>query len=381
MGFIIKFTSTKMKIKLKPFFMKKITLGIAALFAAFTMNAQNTCADALAVTDGTYTVTGIDGEQAPTCFTNSQGQADGAANAEWYTYTAGTEDVVVTITSDLEVNAGGDTRLSVFGGGEDCTTFASCQASNDDVYFGGQDDPENNFLSTVEFIATAGETYYFVFDNRWSDEGFDFEISSTTEIPAVPGFASNPTPADGATVDLSDTGQVSETTGNPIYAYDFAWDAPTEGDEVTEYIYLIGTTPTVSEMQPITLGATPSATITGLQLETQYYWAIYPTNVSGGPETENLPVWSFTTSGNLSIDKNIQKENKLTHYNTNEQLTIESASQLETVNLYSILGTQVHTQKLNNRTANINISQLQAGVYLAQVQVEGKTKTFKFVKK
>jgi hypothetical protein len=211
--------------------MKKITFMIAFLFSAITLSAQNDCSSAATITAGsTYTVSTIDGTLPATgCF---QADSPNLTAAEWYSYTnSGSSDEAITINTDLAANAGGDTRVSVFSGA--CASL-TCIAANDDVYYGGQNDPNNNFLSTVEFLAEVGETYYIVFDNNWSPAGFDFDVTSGA-VPAVPGIASNPTPADGATNVTINTAD-NNGDGSPDNSVAFSWDAPTTGDPADSYI-------------------------------------------------------------------------------------------------------------------------------------------------
>ena len=112
---------------------------------------------------------------------------------------------------------------------------------------------------------------------------------------------------------------------------------------------------------------------------TLYYWAIIPQNVGGSPDPSTISVWSFTTDGNMNVNDFDTKE--LTHYTNNGMLFIDAESQLDNIEIYSILGQRVNTESLSGNNANINISHLQKGVYLAKVSAEGKTKTFKFIKK
>lgn len=159
--------------------MRKILLSLLVT-ATGVLWAQDTCETAVAVTDGTYTVAAVDGT-APTLSCNT---GDGTA-AEWYSYTNTTDDyLLVTINTDLTVNEGGDTRVSVYSG--DCSSL---------VCVGGADDTDTNYLTTLEVLFPAGETYYIAFDNYWSDEGFDFEMSSvvyeldcSTSIPFTEEF-------------------------------------------------------------------------------------------------------------------------------------------------------------------------------------------------
>lgn len=155
--------------------MKKIiyTLLLCCPFAMLAQDGQN-CANAIAVSAGTHTVDGIDG-QAPTpvCTTST---TDPATNGEWYIYTAPAgDDVFVTVTSDLEVNSGGDTRVQIYTG--DCGSL-SCIIGDDDA-----GDIGNGFLSIASFQANAGESYYIAWDNRWSSAGFQFEIIESDPPP------------------------------------------------------------------------------------------------------------------------------------------------------------------------------------------------------
>ncbi|WP_121667064.1 T9SS type A sorting domain-containing protein [Mesonia aquimarina] len=351
--------------------MRKITLTIAAIFAAFTMNAQDTCADAQTITDGSYTVTTIDGT-APVpgdvCFTN-QGQPvipQGDYFAEWFSYTAGANDVVVTVTTDLVANEGGDTRVAIYSGS--CSEL-TCTAGSDDVNYVGEGSPENNLLSEVQFLATAGETYYVMFDNMWSADGFDFEVSSTEDVPEVPGVVTNPMPEDGATdvaVDAQNENGIS-----------VSWEAPTTGGEVSSYQVFFGASP--EQLNLITTTSNTALTVTGGDYDTEYFWAIVPQNVAGTADQENVQVWSFTTESTAGVDA--VNENTFKHYINNNVLTVEANTAIENIRIFNILGQQVATQKIAAQQTEVNVASFKPGVYLAQVQVEGKVKTFKFVKK
>ncbi|MNJ89110.1 ASPIC and UnbV [compost metagenome] len=131
--------------------------------------AQNTCATALPVTAGTYVVTAVDGTQAPNVICAANGTQNVTAG-EWYTYTPAA-DYSVSITTDLPASGGTDTRLHVYSG--------TCAAL---VCVTGDDDSGAGLTSTASFNATGGTTYTFVFDNRWSSNGFSFEL---TESPIV----------------------------------------------------------------------------------------------------------------------------------------------------------------------------------------------------
>jgi hypothetical protein len=140
--------------------MKKITLLLLFCFVIQFTNAQNTCATAFPLTTaGLYVITTVNGTQVsnPSCITDPDANP---TKAEWYTYTP-TANYNVTISSDINQNTPRiDTRVHVFTG--NCASL-SCLAGDDD---GGSD-----YSSIVSFYATAGTTYYIVWDNRWSDSG------------------------------------------------------------------------------------------------------------------------------------------------------------------------------------------------------------------
>lgn len=158
--------------------MKKITLLFLGI-TSWVTNAQNTCETALPVSAGSHTVTVIDGSTPITilCGPNTTN----ATLSEWYTYTP-TNNYTVTVTTDLTINTGKDTRFNVYTGG--CGSL-SCASGDDDSGVIG-----NGYLSTATFNVTSGTTYYIAFDNRWSASGFTFEIIEQPVVIPVISFSS-----------------------------------------------------------------------------------------------------------------------------------------------------------------------------------------------
>ncbi|WP_300567566.1 FG-GAP-like repeat-containing protein [Flavobacterium sp.] len=156
--------------------MKKITLIIILCFGFHLSNAQNSCGTALTVSAGTFTVGTIDGTAPATI-------CDGSAVAtlgEWYKYTPA-QSYTVTVTTDLVINTGKDTRFNVYSG--NCFAL-SCVAGDDDsgvIVSGG-----NSYLSVATFNVVGGTTYYIAFDNKWSALGFDCQlIEQPLVIPPI----------------------------------------------------------------------------------------------------------------------------------------------------------------------------------------------------
>jgi len=165
--------------------MKKITLLLFCGFVVHFANAQNTCATALPLTTaGLYGVDAVNGTDVPSPICADNGI--GATAGEWYTYTPG-QNYTVTITTDLPINSGRDTRVHVYTG--TCGSF-TCYAGDDDGGTIG-----NGYLSITTFAVTAGTTYYIAWDNKWSASGFTFQLIENPEIilpPTPVSFVSMP---------------------------------------------------------------------------------------------------------------------------------------------------------------------------------------------
>ncbi len=156
--------------------MKKNALLLVFLSLAPFTNAQDTCATALPITvAGTHVIDVINGTDIPTpiCAANGAIPANRPPKAEWYAYTPA-QNFTVTVTSDLAINTGGDTRLHVYTG---VCGALTCLSGDDDGGTIG-----TGFLSTATFNVTAGTTYYIAWDNRWVSTGFTFQL---TEAPIV----------------------------------------------------------------------------------------------------------------------------------------------------------------------------------------------------
>lgn len=131
------------------------------------------CLTATIATAGLTIVDAIDGNNVTTMCSN-------ASQAKWYAYTP-TGNYHVTVSSDLSVNLCKDTNFSVYTGS--CTNGLTCIASDDNsgVLACNSGNTDSN-LSKKTFDVNAGTTYYIVWDNRWSADGFNFEI---TEAPII----------------------------------------------------------------------------------------------------------------------------------------------------------------------------------------------------
>jgi len=131
------------------------------------------CSTAIPVTAGITTVNAIDGTNvSTTCSTATMGK--------WYKYVP-TQNYHVTVSSDLAVNACKDTNFSVYTGS--CSGTLTCVTSDDNSgVIQCNSEITDSLLSKKTFDVIAGNTYYIAWDNKWSTDGFDFQI---TEAPII----------------------------------------------------------------------------------------------------------------------------------------------------------------------------------------------------
>jgi hypothetical protein len=161
--------------------MKKALLIM--LFFTVKVIGQQTCSTSQLVTAGTYSVNSIDGTDIPLPVCASGG--GGATNGKWYKYIP-TNDYTVTVTTDFPSNGNVDNRVHIYNG--DCGSL-NCIA--------GDDDSGAGYLCLVSFQVVQGSAYYIAFDNKWSSNGFTFElietpaaVFDTTYVNFMPEFIS-----------------------------------------------------------------------------------------------------------------------------------------------------------------------------------------------
>ena len=157
--------------------MKFFTLFIISFLVINFANAQNTCATAVNVTAGTFSVGTINGTEVPdaTCALQGPITIPGAAG-EWYKYTPA-QNYSLTITTDLQVNFGKDSRFMIYTG---LCGALTCIGGDDDSGIIGNG--SLSYLSITTLNVVAGTTYTIAFDNKWNISGFECEIIEAAPI-------------------------------------------------------------------------------------------------------------------------------------------------------------------------------------------------------
>lgn len=148
----------------------KFSILWGLLFSSVSFG-QDTCGDAIAITAGSHVVAAVNGAATTVlCISTVTASA-----AEWYSYTP-TQNHNITITTDIAANTPRvDTRFHVYTG--------TCGSL---ICHSGDDDSGSSFSSVKTFSVIAGTTYYIAFDNRWSSNGFTFDLIESAYIPPVP---------------------------------------------------------------------------------------------------------------------------------------------------------------------------------------------------
>ena len=232
--------------------MKTILLIFTLVLSHGLMLAQNSCEEALEVSQGTHECATLIGE------VSDDLECAGLLIGEyvnWYYYTA-EEDETLLVTSSLSQNGNWDSRLNILTG--PCGTL-TCLASDDD---GG-----SGYTSDLTFEAEAGVTYFIVFDDQWTTNPGEFYIGSEDDVtnyvdPGNTGGGGDETP---------ETLIIFEATTLPnVIAGDCVVDM--NGDFLDDIVSVSGSTATVSYQQ-----------------ENGTYFS----GIITGPSPENSPSWSI----------------------------------------------------------------------------------------
>lgn len=119
-------------------------------------------------------------------------------SAAWYTYTPST-DGVLNVSS---CNSTSDSRLWILKG-EDCTSYEIIGGNDDQCTQVDEDGlPQSSFASLREAVVKGGEQYYIVWDNRWDNEPFQFELNFTEKAGEAGQFPQTAIPVTPDTYDI-----------------------------------------------------------------------------------------------------------------------------------------------------------------------------------
>ena len=123
-------------------------------------------------------------------------------------------------------------------------------------------------------------------------------------------------------------------------------------------------------------------TLSGYNNET--YFAFYAFSDTSGVDND-LFIDNFQiTASSLSDTAGVEDESLVTlNMYPNpaiDVLNISSQSTINTVEIFNVLGQKVITMQVEDTSTEINVSNLNAGIYLIKYEINNSTSTKKFVK-
>jgi len=123
-------------------------------------------------------------------------------------------------------------------------------------------------------------------------------------------------------------------------------------------------------------------TLSGYNNET--YFAFYAFSDTSGVDND-LFIDNFQiTASSLSDTAGVEDESLITlnmYPNpASDVLNISAQSTINTVEIFNVLGQKVITMQVENTSAEINVSNLNAGIYLIKYEINNSISTKKFVK-
>ena len=207
----------------------------------------------------------------------------------------------------------------------------------------------------------------------------------TVSVPemSAPDVVTNMLPVDTA----ADVEILLSTTSSKIVS--FSWDAATTGDAASSYSVAFGTTNaleigTVANFDGTVEGGAyvgfGTSVETGWQANTTYYWKVISFNAGG---TTDSPVFSFTTGAAdpLGVDGFTIEALSVSPNPVKDVITINSPVGFDSVEVYNQLGQLVlksSSDLMNNN--RLDLSALNPGMYLMQINADNKSKTVKIIK-
>lgn len=274
-------------------------------------------------------------------------------------------DVVLTFNHFFTAGFGGIGYVEVYDGTSWIEVASYTGASQTDSSFGAEG---INVTTELAGVANAQVRFRWTGDFAWGWAFDDVIVRQITETAPEP--VTTPVPADMATnVYVNPTGM----------AVMFDWTPSTTGDAATSYEIYLGDSATTLGL----LGSTPNdmVNITGIEYSTVYYWQIVAKNVGGSAVGSSI--WSFTTEAdpNLSVDDETVNLFSVYPNPAKNQVSINTALTIESVEFYNQLGQNVLNVKGANMLNNsINVSSLNSGLYFMNISAEGRKQTIKVIK-
>jgi hypothetical protein len=331
-----------------------------------------------------YTAAGMSGNYA---IFNSDAHGDGAANGALTSPSfdcSALTQVVLTFNEWFTGGYGGAAFVEVSAdGGTTWEAVLSYPSTETGLVYGEQIIDITSFVGTsttahVRFRYTGDYAYYYAIDN----------VTVQQPTGSAPGACTTPNPLDEAT-DVVINQYTSPSTGTTYKWVEVGFAAGT-GDAATSYDVTYSLNSDLSGEENLvdtdyvnvdnngSLWGTTAAE--GWQANTTYYWKVTANNTAGSTDS---PIWSFTTGAAdpLGVDGFTIEALSVSPNPVKDMITINSPVGFDSVEVFNQLGQLVlksSSDLMNNN--RLDLSALNPGMYLMQINADNKSKTVKIIK-
>jgi hypothetical protein len=113
------------------------------------------------------------------------------------------------------------------------------------------------------------------------------------------------------------------------------------------------------------------------------FFVFSPARLTGGTRVNNSVRFddiSIVPTSTLSLEEFDQFKFSFYPNPVGNLLNLTAEKTIDKIEIYSLLGQKVYTEKFSNRSGYINLSNLTSGIYLMKTYIEEATKTYKIIK-
>lgn len=239
---------------------------------------------------------------------------------------------------------------------------------------------QTSFDLASEGLINLGSYANLKFIDLDGDNDLDFAISGGSDVDGYVGrtrfFENNTTVANAAPNAPSNL----VSSANPNNSMTFSWDAATDDFTPSNglfYMLTVGTTQGGNEIASYPVYGT-TWTIENLGNATNYFWSVSAVDTSFVESTEatseTLSINNFETN-TFSIFPNPSNDGIIDLKFSDDTLYSEKNQ----INVYSTTGQKVYSTSISTNTSQINLSELNSGIYIIEITSGNNSFTEKLV--